>query len=61
MATKEVYFDVYCPLCKHYKKDESEDPCWDCLNEGMNEDSHKPWKFEKQESVQKTEGDSKNE
>ena len=43
---KEVYFDVYCPKCKHYGKDESEDPCWDCLTEGINEDSHKPVYFE---------------
>lgn len=46
MATKEVHFDEYCKLCKHYEKREHEDPCFDCLNQGWNEDSHKPILFE---------------
>lgn len=46
MATKEVWFDVYCQQCKNYEKSESEDPCWECLNQGWNEDSHKPIRFE---------------
>lgn len=46
MATKEVRFDEYCKLCKNYEKSESEDPCWDCLNQGWNDDSHKPIRFE---------------
>jgi len=46
MATKEVRFDIYCKTCKYYNKEEHEDPCWDCLNEGWNENSNKPiyWK-----------------
>ena len=48
---KEVRFDLYCYKCKHYDKSEAEDPCWDCLNQGWNEDSHKPILFE--ESVKK--------
>ena len=43
---KEVYFGVYCPQCKHWKKSEWEDPCDDCLNEPKNTDSHKPVYFE---------------
>lgn len=45
--TKEVYFAQYCPNCKHYEDDESDpnSPCWDCMNEGFNIDSHKPVKF----------------
>ena len=45
---KEVYYDKYCPTCQF--KDESEDdpekPCWDCLDQPVNQDSHKPvnWK-----------------
>lgn len=50
MATKEVRFDLYCPNCKHWEKTEAEDPCYDCLNEGWNEDSHKPVKFDEKES-----------
>lgn len=45
-ATKEVKFDIYCRTCKHWEKEESEDPCWDCLDQGWNEDSHKPIKWE---------------
>lgn len=49
MATKEVYFDKYCPNCKHCEKSESEDPCYECLEDGWNNDSHKPVKFEEKE------------
>ena len=43
---KEVYFDKYCKTCEHHNKKESEDPCWDCLNEPVNAESHKPIKWE---------------
>ena len=33
---KEVFFDKWCPTCKHIDKSESEDPCWDCLGQGWN-------------------------
>lgn len=46
MSIKEVRFDVYCKICKHYEKREDEDPCYDCLDQGWNEDSHKPIKYE---------------
>lgn len=42
---KEVYFHLYCPKCKYEGHKESDDPCWDCLNEPMNQDSHKPVYF----------------
>ena len=42
MADKFVDFHKYCKLCKHYEKDDSEDPCNECLGIGVNEDSHKP-------------------
>lgn len=45
-ATKEVRFDIYCRTCKHWEKEESEDPCWDCLDQGWNENSQKPIKWE---------------
>lgn len=47
--TKEVRFDTYCPLCKNYEKTEAEDPCFDCLNQGWNEDSHQPIYYEEAE------------
>lgn len=43
---KEVDYHGYCPRCIHNDKKENEDPCWDCLTEGVNEDSHKPVYFE---------------
>lgn len=46
MSFKEVRFDVYCKTCIHYDKSESEDPCWDCLNQGWNEDTHRPILYE---------------
>ena len=43
---KEVFFDKYCKLCEHKDKKETEDPCWDCLKEPANLNSHKPVKWE---------------
>lgn len=39
---KEVRYDVYCKICKNRDKDESEDPCFDCLQEVVNTNSKKP-------------------
>ena len=43
---KEVYFGDYCKTCKHKKVSEQDDPCYDCLNNPVNEDSHKPIRWE---------------
>lgn len=29
-----VNFDKYCPKCKEHEKPETDDTCWDCLQEG---------------------------
>lgn len=42
---KEVYFDKYCKKCEYKNRPESANPCWDCLEEPANEDSHKPLYF----------------
>lgn len=42
---KEVYYDQYCKKCGHKDVKESESPCYECLNEPVNTDSHKPVKF----------------
>ena len=39
---KEVYFDQYCKTCEYKDLAESEDPCYDCLHEAVNFESHKP-------------------
>lgn len=43
---KEVFYDQYCHRCEHSEKTELEDPCFDCLDEPVNMDSHKPVYFE---------------
>lgn len=43
---KEVYFDKYCPKCKHFSKSMTDDPCNECLSEPTNLYSHKPVRFE---------------
>jgi len=48
LTTKEVRFDLWCKKCKHRRKKENEDPCWECLDEPMNENSHKPLYFEEE-------------
>ncbi len=47
--TREVRFDQWCSKCEYADITEDnmspKDPCWDCLHEPMNIDSHKPFKF----------------
>lgn len=48
---KIVNYDLYCQTCKNYLEDES-DPkskCWDCLDEPVNQDSHKPINYEEKD------------
>lgn len=33
---------TYCKTCKYGSKEESEEPCDECLNTFTNENSHKP-------------------
>lgn len=37
-----VKFDEWCESCKYFETEETEDPCNECLNESVNEDSRKP-------------------
>lgn len=43
---KIVEFDKYCKTCLHKDKKETEDPCYECLMEGENVNSHKPVRWE---------------
>lgn len=45
--TKEVDFHEYCPKCEHKNESEFdvESKCYDCLDEPMKADSHKPAYF----------------
>lgn len=49
LRDKFVDFDVYCPMCKHFVKDGTEEPCNTCLECPVNEYSHKPVYFEEKE------------
>jgi len=46
----EVRFDKYCSLCKNEKTPEEEDPCRECLNYPVNQQSEKPVKWEDKNS-----------
>ncbi len=43
---KIVFFEKYCPNCKYEEMDENQEPCWDCLDCPVNQDTHRPVKFE---------------
>lgn len=45
---KLVYFHEYCDKCRHTKLAETDDPCYECLANPCNTDSHKPVYFEEQ-------------
>lgn len=44
---KIVYFERFCNKCVHFKNSEADEPCRECLNHPVNEDSHRPTKFKK--------------
>lgn len=46
MAARIVDYEKYCPTCAHRDLDEAKDPCHDCLQHPVNDDSRKPfyWK-----------------
>lgn len=46
---KFVDFGYYCKSCKHEKLEEYEEPCYDCLEEPVNQYSHKPVYYEEKE------------
>lgn len=43
---KIVRYDMYCKDCKYEKTEETEDPCNDCLNQPVNENTQKPIRWE---------------
>lgn len=45
----EVNFKQYCKLCKYAKLKGYEEPCNECLEEGMNRYTRKPIKWEAQD------------
>lgn len=39
----EVNFNAFCPYCKYYDCTEDSLPCNDCLSQGYNTESQRPW------------------
>lgn len=48
IVINEVYFNVYCPKCKHKDLPEEKEPCYECLMHPMNDYSHKPVRYEEE-------------
>lgn len=46
-----VDFYQYCPQCVHADKNETEDPCEECLFYPVNTDSAKPVNFKEKKEV----------
>lgn len=44
--SKEVYYFIYCSTCKHAHVHPDEDPCNDCLDQPLNENSHRPVRYD---------------
>ena len=42
---KEVFYNEYCSKCKYKDTKETEDPCNECLTEGVRLNTHKPLNF----------------
>ena len=42
---KEVDFEKYCKICEYCDTPETDDPCFDCLDEPVNLHSRKPVNF----------------
>lgn len=43
---KIVVFDDFCQKCKHWKTEETENPCDECLESPLNWASNRPVLFE---------------
>lgn len=50
---KIVRFEEYCPKCEHCRTDEIKDPCNECLNYSVREDTRQPLNFVKKPATGK--------
>lgn len=49
----EVDFAKYCELCQHWDKDETQEPCCQCLYYSYNEESRKPVYYKEADTAKK--------
>ena len=54
LSDKIVDF-TFCTSCKHWSKEEKEDPCYECLLVPARKDSHVPLYFESETDKKKIE------
>lgn len=47
---KIVEFDQYCKNCVYKDLPETEDPCFDCLEDPVNTYSHRPTKYKERKT-----------
>lgn len=45
---------TFCKTCKYEKLSESEDPCWGCLDNPINQDSRRPINYHERDNQIKT-------
>ena len=53
IVDKIVKFSEYCAKCKHKDEPETDDTCNECLNNPVNEYSHKPVNYKEAENERK--------
>ena len=47
---QEVNFDVYCEKCEHKEVKDTDDPCNECLDYPINQNSHKPVNYKSKDA-----------
>lgn len=53
MAAHIVDYETWCPKCKFFERDEVMEPCHNCLQNPVNEDSRKPVEWKEDKSIKK--------
>ena len=53
---KIVNFHEYCAECVYFDKEEKDDPCFECLENPVNEFSHRPVYFKEKEKKMSARG-----
>lgn len=43
---KDLYFGLYCKTCRYYFMPANKRPCRDCIGEPLNQETHRPQKWE---------------
>lgn len=51
-----VKYDKYCSTCMFSKVKDTEDPCDECLNQPVNEDSRRPVNYKEDTNAKKVKG-----